>query len=171
MGYRFFRLFYRALRMCAYFLVVFVPILLGTCFLAHAIWSPHIYTFSSWTETFLTTLLGVYQPFPAVMEMHDKGIGWALPFLLYFTLFLSAFMIHMVLAIMIHSYFEVELVEGSDPKSEQWSKDQWLDWALWAHVYRRFTGKKAGASRIAGCAEADDQDDEDEFEGDSDEER
>jgi len=170
-AYRFFKLFSRAARMLAYFILLIVPVLLGSCFLANTIWSPYIFGFSTWLQTVLTVLLGVYQPFPAVAEMHEAGGGWAIPFLLYFALSMSVFMVHMFLAIMVYSYFEVEMVEGSKPNTEEWSTDQWLDWALWAPVYSKLTGKKAGASRIVGYAEASEQGSDTESEGDSDEEK
>mmetsp|Transcript_37347 Transcript_37347/g.93828 ORF Transcript_37347/g.93828 Transcript_37347/m.93828 type:complete len:853 (-) Transcript_37347:44-2602(-) len=168
--YRFFKLFHRAAVMCAYFLICFMPVLLGACFLANTIWSPYIFSLNTWMSTYLTCLLGVYQPFPEVVAMQEKGGMWTLPFLLLFALAISAFMIHIVLAIMVHSYFEVELVEGSVPQHDEWSRDQWLDWALWAPVYSKLTGKKAGASRIVGYAEADDDEGSD-SDSDSDEEK
>lgn len=168
--YRLFKMFAKSMHIFGYFCIVFLPVLIGTSVLANAIWSPYILHFSTWTQTFLTTVIAARQSFKDTVGMMDYGRGWTIPFLIYFFLTMTAFMINAFLAITVHAYFEVELIEGSDPKNDHWSPDQWKDWALWAPVYEKVCRRKSGASRIVGYAEGEEPSDTDSS-SDSDDEK
>lgn len=157
--FRLFKLFTRSIRMFVSFAFIFVPLLVGAAFLAHAIWSPYIRNYSDWRTSLSEVMLGTYQPFPDLVRMADTGGSWAIPFIVYFFLSTKVFAVHMFLAITVQAFFEVELLEGADAAKESWSMDQYLDWALWPAVYEKVFDKKPGASRQDGYADAQDASD------------
>mmetsp|Transcript_36022 Transcript_36022/g.103606 ORF Transcript_36022/g.103606 Transcript_36022/m.103606 type:complete len:903 (+) Transcript_36022:233-2941(+) len=159
--FRFFKLFTRSVRMFFAFAFVFVPLLFGSAYAAHTIWSPYVFSFSDWSQAFAATMLGTYQPMPHALRMEATGRGWAIPFLIYFFLSTKVFAVHAFLAITVHAWFEVELAEGADATKESWSADQYLDWALWPAVYETLRRKKPGSSRQEGYVEAEEASDSD----------
>jgi len=169
--YGFYKVFSRSVVNFGYFACIFIPVLCGVGAMAHALWSPYIELFSTYTLTLMSVMLAIYQPFEAIEEMYQHGGGWTLPFLVYFVLVIGLFMVNMFLAITVHAFWEVELLEADDATLKEWSHDQWLDWALWAPVYGKLTGRKPGASRIRGFTVAEEDDGSSSSGSGSDEER
>jgi len=158
--FQLFKSFAKSLHQFAYFvLAIFGPIFFGTIFFANAIWSPSVRQFRSWTETLYSLVLASQESFD-VETLFDKNRGWTIPFLTYFYLSMIAFFVNIFLAITVHAYFEVALVEGSEPDANKWSMDQWMDWMLWPRAYSRLTGRRPGSSQSRGYAEGEELEDE-----------
>jgi len=158
--FRFFKMFSNSTYMMAYFCTLYIPIFLGTVFWAHSIWSPYVQDFSTWTNTLSTLLLSAQSLFDLEI-LESKNRPWTMPFLVYFFLSTSAFFFHMFLAITVHSYFEVELLESSTPNEDRWSPDQWMDWMLIGPIYTKLTGNAPGSSAKVGYREGGEDEDSD----------
>merc|ERR1711920_384365 len=94
--------------------------------------------------------------------MHSRFAIW---FFVYFLL-INIVLSRMFVAIMVHSYFEVDLLRPWDSKDPQrWTQDQWLQWALWDPVYKwkhRMFQSEPGCQSLHPPGG---EQDEDEFEG------
>ncbi|CAJ1370546.1 unnamed protein product [Effrenium voratum] len=164
--YRFFILFFKSFRGGMYYLFIFLPVVLSTIFFANTLYSPYVEGYSTWVRS-LMSIVSALQNVVNIDDLYNASPAWTFVFTLYCYLILFCFFVNGFLAITAYAYFEVELLEHSDPKYERWSRDQWLDWALAGPIYRRISGKEPGSSRKIGAAE-DEEDGDDE--GSSDEE-
>eukprot|EP00931_Biecheleriopsis_adriatica_P102492 TRINITY_DN77456_c0_g1_i1.p1 TRINITY_DN77456_c0_g1~~TRINITY_DN77456_c0_g1_i1.p1 ORF type:complete len:854 (-),score=209.75 TRINITY_DN77456_c0_g1_i1:93-2654(-) len=156
---RFSKVFGRTLFVSLCYLAIFAPAAVSTIFLANCIFSPYMELYSTWSKSALS-LLSSMQSTVDVRAMQLASPGWAMPYAVYVYMALFAFFINGFVAITTYSYFECELTEHSHPKYNQWSKDQWLDWALQGAIYTRLTGKQPGSSRIVGDVPEDGEDEE-----------
>jgi len=168
--YRYVKVVSRSTYAIIIYCLMFGMVMCGVMALAHAVWSPYLETFSTYTMTISAVVLSIYHPFTEVMEMYNLSPAWTLPFLVYVVICIGMFMVHVFLAIIIHAYWEVELLEREGKHDKSWSVDQWLDWALWGFVYTKITGRKPGSSRMRGQVSAEEDSDSDSS-SDSDEER
>jgi hypothetical protein len=164
--FRFWKMFAFSIKMFIYLSMLFMPVLLGVVVLANAIWNPYLLQVSTWTETLVLVLNSIRQGLP-VEELYKKDRDWTIPFMLYFFFSLSGFFLHSFLAVSVHSYFEVELLEGDVLGDDGWSVDQWMDWMLIGKVYQILTGREPGSCQRddVGEDEDDDEDDEDDDDG------
>jgi len=165
--FRFWNMFSRSIVMFGYFCTIYLPVVLGLIFMGNAIWNPYLEGFSTWTWSFISTLAAIRHRIP-VEQLYVNDRVWTLPFITYFFLSMTAFFVNAFLAITAYAYFEVELLDGSKAEgaTDDWGRDQWLDWMLWGPVYKMVTGNDPGASQeIAddgnGDGEEDDEDDDD----------
>jgi len=155
--YRFWKMFAMTMLWFSFAIITVLPVFLGIVYLAVAIWSPYLREFSTWTNAFITCVMAAWRSFSIPELMHEKALpGWCIPFLAFFFLIITSFLLNVFLAITVHAYFETELLEGSDVDGG-WSSDQWLDWMLWGPVYHRVLHREPGASRKRGYAEADEE--------------
>merc|ERR1740121_848050 len=100
-----------------------------------------------------------------VQILEEKNPFWAVPFIIYFFLTCTAFVLHMFLAITVHAYFEVDLLEGLDLKAPSWTWDQWKAWALWSFIYNRGRTDDTDEDEEEGDEDKDEEGDEEEEEG------
>jgi len=167
--YRAFHTFAKSVWRFVFFAAIFLPVLLGNVFLANAIYSPHLQQFSTWPETFTSVVWAMQETFDDLGAMSETS-SWTIPFVVYFFVSMVAFFLNGFLAITVHSYFEVELIDGSDPRVDNWGWEQWLQWMLWSPVYRWIT-KGAGASSQAGDQDGEQEDDSESSDEDENEEK
>lgn len=151
-------------KMIAYWLLLFIPMFLGTVMLAHCIWSPFVLGFSTWGETVISLVFMIKQDFN-LEAMFTANPTWTIPFLVYYYILMSLFLMNGFLAITVHAYFQVQLLENKPKESKPWSKDQWMDWVLPGPLYRIVTGKAPGSCKREDRGDGEGEDDEDE--GDS----
>eukprot|EP00930_Biecheleria_cincta_P038563 TRINITY_DN26490_c0_g1_i1.p1 TRINITY_DN26490_c0_g1~~TRINITY_DN26490_c0_g1_i1.p1 ORF type:complete len:879 (+),score=177.03 TRINITY_DN26490_c0_g1_i1:109-2637(+) len=166
--FRFYKLIKRTVTMSSYYFLVAVPPLLSTIYLGNCIWSPYLEGYSSWVRSMMS-VVGILQMVIDLDAMQESiNYAWTIPFFLYVYFVLFAFFVNGFVAITAYSYFEVELLEKSHPKLLRWTRDQWLDWALWGSVYRRVTGKEPGSSKRIGLEEEEDEERDEDSEGEDD---
>eukprot|EP00928_Gymnodinium_smaydae_P088212 TRINITY_DN72328_c0_g1_i1.p1 TRINITY_DN72328_c0_g1~~TRINITY_DN72328_c0_g1_i1.p1 ORF type:complete len:870 (+),score=215.82 TRINITY_DN72328_c0_g1_i1:135-2744(+) len=163
----FWKILGKSLKYFVPFLAMFIPLLLGFIFLVNAVYSPHLLEFSDWYGSTLQVLLALRNQLLS-NRLFEKEPAWTIVIVLYFFLAVTAFFGNMFLAITVHSFFEVELLEGAN--EEQWDRDQWLEWMLWAPLFKIATGKEPGAAEADALGAADPTGEEGE-EGDEDEEK
>ena len=89
------------------------------------------------------------------METRHPSSQWW--FLSYFIICVQLFLLLGFMALTVHAYFEVKIVEAPSEKT-RWSFDQWLDWSLFGFLYTIITGKKPGVSRTYEADKVDDVD-------------
>lgn len=147
--YRFFRTYSAALMLFAYYLTMFLPVFLSCTFFANATYAPYLFDFSTFLQSCATMLFAVKESH-RVEELLKKST-WTIPFLTYFFLSTLAFFIHGFLAITVHAYWEVQLVDGSEPNEDGWSTDDWLRWMLWKPVYSWLAGKTSDKKDADGA--------------------
>eukprot|EP00747_Dinoflagellata_sp_TGD_P088896 gnl/TRDRNA2_/TRDRNA2_164155_c0_seq1.p1 gnl/TRDRNA2_/TRDRNA2_164155_c0~~gnl/TRDRNA2_/TRDRNA2_164155_c0_seq1.p1 ORF type:complete len:668 (-),score=88.08 gnl/TRDRNA2_/TRDRNA2_164155_c0_seq1:117-2120(-) len=163
--YMFWAMFHRAIKMFSFYCALFLPVFFGMVFLAHTIWNAHAFTFSTWSESWISLTL-FFKCDLDITDLHIKAPQWTVIYFSIFYLVMVMFFMNGFQAIMVHSYFEVDLVEqkiGSD-----WDKNQWLDWALPGPIFAAVTGEEPGGIYRDPTAGGDD-DDEDEDDEDDDE--
>jgi len=136
--FEYWKMFSSSLRMFAYFCLMFFPILLGCVFLAHAIWSPYFYQFSTPVECIVTLLLFIRGDLD-VMALNERVRIWTLIFVAYFFIVIISFFMNGFLAITTHAYFNTQLLYGKFDDAKVWSRDQWIDWATWTPVKKAFS--------------------------------
>lgn len=166
--FRFYKLIKRTVSMTGYYFLVVVPPLLSTIYLGNCIWSPYLEGYCSWVRSMMS-VIGILQMSMNLDVMQESiNYAWTIPFFLYVYFVLFAFIVNGFVAISAYSYFEVELLEKSHPRLLKWSRDQWLDWALWGSVYKRITNKEPGSSKRIGLEEEDEERDDEDSEGEDD---
>jgi hypothetical protein len=149
------KMYGRACSMMYFWMAIFVPVFLGFVMLAHCIWSPRLQEFSTWYNALMSLIIFIKQDFD-LRIMYEKAPTWTIPFIVFFFLGVSCFMVNGFLAITIHSYFQIQLTDGIVKESKGWTSDQWMDWVLAGPVYKCVTGRKPGASkRDEGADEGD----------------
>jgi len=164
--YRGFKTFVNSIVMFAYYLTIFLPVMLSAIFLANCIWSPYVQGYSTWVNTFLS-VTAMMQNIHHTTEISKASAAWTIIFSTYTYVVIYCFFVNGFLAISSYAYFQSELVEYSDPKYERWTRDQWVDWMLWGKLYTMYTGKEPGSSKKVGLAEeeedegGEEEDDED----------
>eukprot|EP00929_Paragymnodinium_shiwhaense_P120966 TRINITY_DN93058_c0_g1_i1.p1 TRINITY_DN93058_c0_g1~~TRINITY_DN93058_c0_g1_i1.p1 ORF type:complete len:855 (+),score=258.74 TRINITY_DN93058_c0_g1_i1:302-2866(+) len=161
--FRLWKMFSKSIMMFLHFAAVVVPLTAGIVFLASAIWDPYLRKFSTFSQSFVSVMAATRNGLPVEM-MYVTEKWWTIPFVVYFFFAMSAFFINTFLAITVHAFFEVELLEGS--LDDGWSTDQWLDWMLWPSVYQCLTGNEPGSSMRDEVEEEEDSDLEDDDDGD-----
>jgi hypothetical protein len=164
---QYWKMYGRACVMMAYWMFIFIPMFLGFVMLAHCIWSPGIEDFSTWWQTTVSLILYIRQDIDLV-PLYERAPTWTLPFVIFYFLAVSCFLVNGFLAITIHAYFQTQLTDGIVKESKSWTTDQWLDWFLAGPIYRCILRRQPGSSkRDEGEDEGDggeDSDSEDEDE-------
>jgi hypothetical protein len=152
----------RATKKFVFYIVIFIPVFAGLVFIANTIWHPYLEVFSRWDTTCLYLIEAISKGL-YVKELYPYEHTWTVIFLLYFLFAVVLCFVNGFLAITVHAYFEVELLNDNHEKN-QWNKEKLLDWMLYGWVYRALTGEEPGSSF------EDDSSEEDDGESDSDEE-
>lgn len=158
--YLFFKMFARSLYAFLYLCLLVVPVFVGAVFWSNTIWSPYVYGFRTWTACFSSLVLA-FKTALDVQELYFFNWAWTIPFAIYWWLVVLQFFMNMFVAVCAHSYFEVDITERSNPKDTSWTWDQRLDWALWAPIYRKITGRTPGSSLKIGAVGEDEEEEED----------
>eukprot|EP00746_Dinoflagellata_sp_MGD_P090950 gnl/MRDRNA2_/MRDRNA2_35967_c0_seq1.p1 gnl/MRDRNA2_/MRDRNA2_35967_c0~~gnl/MRDRNA2_/MRDRNA2_35967_c0_seq1.p1 ORF type:complete len:977 (+),score=158.88 gnl/MRDRNA2_/MRDRNA2_35967_c0_seq1:101-3031(+) len=117
-----------ALKMFVYFCMLFFPIFVGFCILAHSIWAPYTEGFDTVSETMLSLLEFMKGNLEYESMSHNDQV-WSAVFFLLFFLIISFCLLNIFTAILIDSYYVVALTAGFDPKEFQWKTSKWLSWA------------------------------------------
>lgn len=165
--FRIWKMFARSVRKFVYYMGLFGPIFLGLLFWANTIWTPVTSKFSTWTETLMTMTMALKGDLKS-QELLLNREDWTIVFLCYFFFAILFVFTNGFLAIVVHSFFEVCLLEGT--AAEDFIADKWLDWMLWGWVYRLLTGRKTGSSKRDSVAKkSDDEEGEEEEEGENEE--
>jgi len=168
--FRFFKTFSKAVTLIFYFLAMFLPVFCGNIFAANAIWQPFVFMMSSWSECAYVFFLSLQESFE-VKALHESAPSWCLPFLIWAFISVRIFFLHMFLAIIVHCFFEVQLIEGIRAHDVKWSLSQWLDWLLWPVLFEKLGMGESGISKNRGSQQGaakdddDDSDEEDDAEG------
>merc|ERR1740121_1654339 len=92
--YRLYKSMARSLSMYGWFFFIIIPALCGIAFLAHTLWSPYMYEFSTLPRTFLTTALACRRSFPHVFEMQEYQNVWTILFLVFFCLSMTVYILN-----------------------------------------------------------------------------
>lgn len=118
-----------------FFGILLVPIFWGMVFLAHSIWSPYIFGFSTWSEATLSLLVFIKGDL-SIKEMNAQARVWCGVFVAIFYLLIICFFVNGMLAIVVHAYFNTQLLHGYNRKTYQgWSLNQWKYWMLWEFFF------------------------------------
>lgn len=156
--HQFWKMFQRSLRMFTYFLAIFLPVIAGIVFLANSIWHSQFYELGTWSGSFLWTLHSIRHHLP-VQEMFDKDKVATMCFVAYFFLSMTLFFINGFLAITVHAYFEVVILESDQ---EVWPKERWLEWMLWRPIYKMVVDDDGGDEDMGDGMEDEGEEGEDE---------
>lgn len=117
-----------ALKMFVYFCLLFLPIFIGFCILAHQIWAPYVDGFDSVSETMLSLMEFMKGNLGYDGMAHNDRV-WSAVFFLLFFLIISFCLLNIFTAILIDAYYVVALTAGFDPKEFRWGPTKWLSWA------------------------------------------
>jgi hypothetical protein len=167
MIFRFFKTFSKSMVLFLYFLAMFLPVFLGNIFCANAIWQPSVKQLSTWTSCIYVFFLSLQESFE-VAKLEETSQEWSLAFLTWFFVSIRIFFVHMFLAITVHCYFEVDLIEGIRDEDVKWDKAQWLDWLLWPELFEKLGMGQSGISRNKGAQQGGSQEDDDDSDDDDD---
>jgi hypothetical protein len=168
--FRFFQTFTRSFSIYLYYLLLFLPVCFGTTFLFNTVWSPYLKDYSTWSLSIASLGVSLLSSVPAG-RLLEANPQWGVVLFGYLFLVLFCLMTPMFLALAVHSYFEVDLLEGLSKQDQTgWSRDEWIRWILWKPVYNRFCGDIDDGDEDGDGDEDDedgddDDDDDDEAEG------
>jgi len=165
---QYWKMYGRACWMFMYWMAVFLPIFFGFVMLAHCVWSPGLQEFSTWWQTIVSLIIYIRQDFN-VRDMYMKAPTWTIPFIVFYFLAVSCFLVNGFLAITIHAYFQTQLTDGITKDGKSWTTDQWMDWALAGPLYRCIFRRKPGSSRRDDGADEGDGGEDSSSEDDDDE--
>lgn len=158
---KYWRMLFRSCKMIGFWLFVAVPPFLGSMVLAHCIWSPYSRRFTTWWETFVSLIFFVKQDFD-LNNMYITQPTWTIPFLVFYYILTSLFLLPGFLAIAVYAFFQVQLLDVNPREPHPWSYDQWMDWILFGPVYQCIFRRPPGASkREEGAEEEEDGGDDD----------
>merc|ERR1719326_1131170 len=132
--------------MVSFWLFIFIPLFLGAVIFANCIWSARVLEFSTWWSTFTSLVFLVKQDFN-LEEIYLANKTWTIPFLVYYYVLITLFVINGFLAITIYAYFQVQLLDTLARESKPWSFDQWMDWILPGLLYKCIFRRPPGASK------------------------
>jgi len=158
----------RAAVMIGYWLFIFFPLFLSAIVIAHCIWSARVFAFSTLWEATISLIFLVKQDFNLV-AFYEASPGWTLPFLIYFIVLMTLFLMNGFLAITVHAYYQVQLTDMLPREAKPWSRDQWMDWILAGPIYRCIFQKAPGASKREDGGDGEEGEEGDEDEDDDDE--
>lgn len=166
--FRFFQTFTRSFHIYMYYLLIFLPVCFGTMFLFNTIWAPYLKDYSTWSHSMASLGLSMVNSVPAGRLLEARP-EWGVVLLGYFFLGLFCLMTPMFLALAVHSYFEVDLLEGLSKQDQTgWSRDEWMRWILFTPLYNMMGGSADDGDEDGDGDEDDDDgddDDDDEAEG------
>lgn len=167
--YRFWRTFSASSRMFLFNLLIVVPFLLGMAFVGNALFSDNSSHFATLSDSLSTVILSTQASVfdPHILQL--KVPNFTLLYMVVYFVAVTVFFWNTFLAITAHSYFQVSLLENSNPGELTWNFDQWCDFILWPQVYAFLFKKEPGSSKRVHAAtekaeekEDDDDDDDDE---------
>lgn len=133
--YIFGKMFKMAIQDYVFFGILFVPIFWGFVFFAHTIWSPYLYGFSTWSEALLSLVIFIKGDL-SIKNMNREARVWCGLFMVLFFLMIICFFVNGMIGIVVHAYFNIQLLYGFNRKTYQgWSMNQWKHWMLWGPVF------------------------------------
>jgi len=164
--YRFCQTFVKSLHMFVFYFTIVLPVFWGTLFLGRSIYSQHVNSFKSWADGASTLILALTESFD-VDSLYVKNGAWTMAYLAYLFLCFVAFLMNGFLAIVVHIYFDTELVDTPDPANEGWPFERWLEWMLWTPVFKRILGGGGSGDGDDIEGEIEEEDSSSEEEGES----
>merc|ERR1719199_1074830 len=104
---KYWEMYERSAVMFTYYMFLFLPVFLGTIYLAHCLWAPYRYHFSTWWEGCVNLVLFIKQDYEldGLLEVQPF---WAVAFIIYFYIVFGLFLVNGFLAITVHAYFQVQ---------------------------------------------------------------
>merc|ERR1719161_800450 len=105
-------------------------------FFANSIWSPYAFGFSTWSESVLSLLVFIKGDLD-VVYLNKKSRIWCGIFMACFFLIIISFFVNAFIGIMVHAYWNTQLLHGYNRKTAKgWSTNRWKYFLLWGWLFK-----------------------------------